>query len=1302
MPLDNFITRPDFSRQIKQYSGTTANLSGSTKIAQDLFVKNIEIDTAEAVLGDVLVYDGTKFLPATPSEYGNSILNGMLLSYNTGLTFNITSGQYRMNGVIYLYTGGTINIISGNNLYNRFDVVYVTGDSFSRTHVLSGTPAPSPTIPSLSSTQLQVGIISVPVNFTGGTGSTIIQITSDTVFEYYLGTNTGIQRSGPNNAEAIGDFSFALSRDSKTYGVDSVALGRGVKVSGQSQTVVGQYNDSNTDDYFQVGNGTSDGSRSNAFRVTTGGSTYVSNKLFISNVEIETTGASTNQALIFDGTKFKPQNVTGGTGSSGLTSGTSLGNGVKVLFSSDTTNLSFATLSSQTPSTLRIISSATGVILFSATTGSEGPTGNFVPLTGTTYLSPMQGDLVFTGDTNTQVYNGIKTYYDDGGGNTGYTFVNAAAITLGITNNTPDTFELNITPSFANATSTNLSIFDTATGSGLIVSVPDTSGQANKLIKVKSDETGFDFHEDGGIFYGTATNGGTLYYTATTDATVTSYENGDSYLINFGDNNIGDSFININSVGDARIYKNATTPLENDDIIGGKIYLIAYDGTYFQLVTLGGSVTGSTVSGNFLPLSGGTLTGGLSATTISATSIDRINYIDFNTGASVTQNFGRTFFNGTEQTLSYYGEGITEIKVGQQLYSRVYNNTGSILTKGTAVKVTGATQDLPTVCPAIATHTGENTVIGLVANNIANGSSGLVINNGLISGLTLNNFVVGDTLYLSPVSAGTYVNSLTGFGFNIRTNVIGRVVATGTTTGQIYVKTDNEDSTLSLTNLERNIVEGNAISTGIYEFTGLTTGSTNTTFNISPVRGWIVYNTYQYATAPQVTNVYYSGGTNLTTPYLTSNTQTYILLTSASTISYQTTFPTPQQRRENIYLGKLGHGTRTSIINVFSEPDSDISPLSQLRDILTPIKLINDGVIPSANGANLNINTSAGVLYGMGLGFATNQLNPNSLTINATTPTTFQYRTQTGGTGGAFSSTTTIDVDYYDLNGTRTNIGGAGKTSTNQRIFMLQNGQFRIQYGQQQYGDLATAIAAVDTESFTTFQNFRDNAILIGILSVRSDATALNDIAQAKFTFASKFGEVVGGTGGIATTTLQQAYDNSVQPEITINSTLDGLSIKNGTGNANNVTNLLEGIDSTDVTTSFIRADGAISGLTFLGDASNLTGVLSKTLLTRNIPVTSQVAQVGSFYLYDKLTITSATASVTVTSITSDASISAYTPSIKFFANTGVTVTFQNSATLKTEGGLDAVISGSTYDSITFTYNNDIGRYFQTNINNYI
>ena len=545
MPLDNFITRPDFSRQIKQYSSTTANLSGSTKIAEDLFVKNIEIDTENATVGNVLVYNGEKFLPAAYDAYGEVILRGMILSYNSGLTYNISSGEYRMYGATYVYTGGSITINSGNSLYSRFDIVYVTGDTQSLAFVLSGTPSPTPTVPSLVEGQLQVGIIAVGANFTGGTGSTLIQVTSDTVFEYYT-TSTGIQRAGAYNAEASGQYSFALSRNTRAYGQDSVALGLGAIASGQSQTVVGQYNSINNDDYFIVGNGTSDGSRANAFRVTTGGSAYVTNKLYVTNYEIETTGASTNFALIYDGSKFKPQSLTtasgaitgltsagtgnililssltnsnivfktisagtnigitesngtiiisgsggvtgnflpisggtltgnllisnaslsantvsflnsnnnqynkieadgagynfwnegstktlftvedtnpnvrigigdtgtrgyitytglstdrnyylpnkdgtfamlsdltGATGSSGSTSGTSLGSGVKVLFSSDTTSLSFATLSSQTPSTLRIISSSTGVILFSAVTGSGGSGGGISALT---------------------------------------------------------------------------------------------------------------------------------------------------------------------------------------------------------------------------------------------------------------------------------------------------------------------------------------------------------------------------------------------------------------------------------------------------------------------------------------------------------------------------------------------------------------------------------------------------------------------------------------------------------------------------------------------------------------------------------------------------------------------------------------------------------------------------------------------------------------------------------------------------------------------------------------------------------
>jgi hypothetical protein len=105
----------------------------------------------------------------------------------------------------------------------------------------------------------------------------------------------------------------------------------------------------------------------------------------------------------------------------------------------------------------------------------------------------------------------------------------------------------------------------------------------------------------GGLLYGTTTYDGIETYTVTVDGTVSSYETGDSYLIKFDANNIGNTKLNINGVGEIRIYKDGSNFLEAGDIIADKIYLITYDGTNFQLVTLGGG----SVSGN----AGGDLSG---------------------------------------------------------------------------------------------------------------------------------------------------------------------------------------------------------------------------------------------------------------------------------------------------------------------------------------------------------------------------------------------------------------------------------------------------------------------------------------------------------------------------------------------------------------------------------------------------------------------------------------------------------------------------------------------------------------------
>ena len=384
----------------------------------------------------------------------------------------------------------------------------------------------------------------------------------------------------------------------------------------------------------------------------------------------------------------------------------------------------------------------------------------------------------------------------------------------------------------------------------------------------------------------------------------------------------------------------------------------------FSWVLLGADGTGGS-GGDYLPLSGGTVTGGtIFQSGVTANTISQTQYIDFTTGSTNPSSVaGRVFFDTTQKALSYFDISNNQVPIamGQQLYTRVWNASGVQIDKGKVIAITGTSNNLPSAILARNVHSeGSDRPIGLAAENIPNGFEGLVITNGILSGITLNTFANGDTLYLSDTTPGGYVASTAALPFTARTNEIGYVLQTGSSVGKIYVTINNEDSNLSLTDKERNILEGNVISGGVYEYTGMTQGA-GQTINVAYVRGWVVKNTYTYATQPDVTNIYYTGGTNIPLTYLTTADSTYILVNSGSTLVQQTSFPTPQQRRENIFLGKVVHPNRSTITSINNTVDFDVSPMAALRDLWTPIKLINQGVVVSYYSAGtMNIQTSAG------------------------------------------------------------------------------------------------------------------------------------------------------------------------------------------------------------------------------------------------------------------------------------------------------------------------------------------------------
>jgi hypothetical protein len=616
------------------------------------------------------------------------------------------------------------------------------------------------------------------------------------------------------------------------------------------------------------------------------------------------------------------------------------------------------------------------------------------------------------------------------------------------------------------------------------------------------------------------------------------------------------------------------------------------------------------VTGKYLPLSGGTVTGN---TTFSSGLT--INYIDFDTTPTVPSPTGGTlYYDSTENALSYKpitpSNDVT-VNLGQESVIRFYNNLGVQINNGQALHITGATAGSPTVSLAIGTggDTVQFQISGIATHDVPNSSYGFMTVFGVVRDINLTGFTVGEQVYLSQTTPGGFA-PYSGLSFTGRTCEVGHVLD-NSASGKLQVTILNEIEGTIITTQENNILAANNSSTGVFEFSGLTIDTpSGTTFSVGAVEGWIIDNVTAPAN-PSIQLIIYPGSSGNTSLYYSSATETYVLLTSGLTLTQQTTFPTPQQRRQNLYLGKFGHGNKQFLINAFNEPDSALSPVSQLRDMFTAIKLVNDGVIASANGVNLSFNTSAGVLYGLGIGYVTNKLNPNSLTINSQSPATFQYRTQTGGTA---ANTTLIDPLSYDVGGVKTLL--TGTKATNQRIYLLQNGQIRVQYGQTDYNQLAAAVAALQNETFVTFSNFRDNGVLIGILSVLSTCTDLSDTSKAQFFSVSKFGELIGAAGGTSTTTLQQAYNNSATPEITTNSTLGPLSVKNGAGTADNITNVFEGVNSGGTTTSFVRADGAIYG-------STISGVTISATTYQNLPTDIRIT--GSTYSNNTFTYTNNT-----------------------------------------------------------------------------
>lgn len=270
----------------------------------------------------------------------------------------------------------------------------------------------------------------------------------------------------------------------------------------------------------------------------------------------------------------------------------------------------------------------------------------------------------------------------------------------------------------------------------------------------------------------------------------------------------------------------------------GKLYMKKDDGTQSIIeigaggggggsgtvtsVAASGGTTGLTFSGSPITTSGtltlgGTLAvtnGGTGATTASSaranlgaaasgansdiTSLSGItggigtaDYVQFDTAGTGSSAVGQLAWNDTEGTLEFQAKGgNVTIQIGQEQTIRVTNQSGSDMTDGQVVYITGSTGNHLNVTLAQANSEATSSkTIAVITEAIANNNSGFATTDGLVHGLNTSALTEGAAIWLSPTVAGgmtTTKPAAPNHGV-----LIGWCVKQHATVGVIFVKISN-------------------------------------------------------------------------------------------------------------------------------------------------------------------------------------------------------------------------------------------------------------------------------------------------------------------------------------------------------------------------------------------------------------------------------------------------------------------------------------------------------------------------------
>ncbi len=173
-------------------------------------------------------------------------------------------------------------------------------------------------------------------------------------------------------------------------------------------------------------------------------------------------------------------------------------------------------------------------------------------------------------------------------------------------------------------------------------------------------------------------------------------------------------------------------------------------------------------------------------------------------------------------------ESATNLILGRDNAQIAYNNSGGTLNKGTVVYISGTNAGSPEISAATANSATTLPAIGVVMDNIANGSFGQVMTKGIMTGLNTNAFSANDSVYVSTSAAGGLQNTRPSGTSAAFVQRVGKVLVQSATVGIV-----DFNFSLPVLNAETGTTAatftGNAITgTTITASTGVDVGNTDT------------------------------------------------------------------------------------------------------------------------------------------------------------------------------------------------------------------------------------------------------------------------------------------------------------------------------------------------------------------------------------------------------------------------------------------------------------------------------------------